>query len=286
MKSTSSSLVIIVNAFSRAESLERCLASIQNSTANFDIPIVVIHQRGSREVEQVLLDHSSLISHVRLVNGQGRTPLENINHNRLLGYQIAFNDYKADWVIAIEEDVVLSKDAISFVRFVLDRYVKNRFFRGINFGSREPFSADLIDTYSLLRYGMHGQGSVIGRRTWDFIIRREIENRFSTHGFDSLIEQHLKLGFMVTPNLSRSLDTGWDGTHMPDDKNDSYFTEMRESFVGDIDAPSSYQQLDLLHRWREDLEVYKLHKTPRFVLRSKWYELKHEIKKSYLRSAA
>jgi hypothetical protein len=285
MKSTSSSLVLIVNAFSRAESLERCLASIRNSTTDFDVPILVIHQRGSLEVERILLDYSSLISQVRSVNGEGRTPLENINHNRLLGYQIAFNEYNADWVIAIEEDVVLSKDAISFVRFILGKYVKNRFFRGINFGSREPFSADLIETFSLLRYGMHGQGSVIGRRTWDFIVRREIEKKFSTHGFDSLIEQHLKFGFMVTPNLSRSLDTGWDGTHMPNDKNDSYFTEMRESFVGDIDVTPNYHQLNLLHRWREDLEVYKLHKTLRFVLRSKWYAFKHEVK-SYLRSAA
>ena len=278
MKSTSSSLVIIVNAFSRAESLERCLVSIQNSTANFDIPILVIHQRGSLEVEKILLDHSSLISHVRLVNGQGRTPLENINHNRLLGYQIAFNEYKADWVIAIEEDVILSKDAISFVRYILDIYKKRRFFRGINFGSREPFSPELIGTFSLLRYGMHGQGSVIGRKTWDYIVRRKIEKKFSTHGFDSLIEQHLKLGFMVTPNLSRSLDTGWDGTHMPSDENDAYFMEMRKSFIGEVDVPLNYHQLNLLHRWREDLEVYKLHKTPRFFLRTKWYAFKHQIK--------
>jgi hypothetical protein len=203
----------------------------------------------------------------------------------LLGYQIAFNEYNADWVIAIEEDVILSKDAISFVSYILNKYIKSRFFRGKNFGSREPFSPDLIGTFSLLRYGMHGQGSVIGRKTWDFIRRRRIEKKFSTHGFDSLIEQHLKLGFMVTPNLSRSLDTGWDGTHMPSDKNDSYFTEMRGSFVGDIDVTPNYRQLNLLHRWREDLEIYKLHKTLRFVLRSKWYAFKHEIK-SYLGSAA
>lgn len=285
MKSTSNSLVIIINAFSRAESLERCLASIQISSTNFEIPVVVIHQLGSTEVGEILLDYSSFISQVRPVNGEGRTPLENINHNRLLGYQIAFDEYNADWVIAIEEDVILSKDAINFASYTLDRFAKNHFFRGINFGSREPFSPQLIGTFSLLRYGMHGQGSVIGRKTWNYIVKRRIEKNFSTHGFDSLVENHLKTGFMVTPNLSRSLDTGWDGTHMPSDKNDDYFIEMKESFVGENEAPRQYHQLDLLHRWREDIEVYKLHKTLRFILRTNWYSLKHRIK-SYLTSAA
>ena len=215
----------------------------------------------------------------------GRTPLENINHNRFLAYEVAFNEFRADWVLAVEEDVVLSKDAVVFTEFVVSKFSGRRFFRGINLGSREPFDERLFNTYSLLRYGLHGQASVIGKKTWKFIQRRSLIAKFSTHGFDSLIESHLKTGFMVTPNLSRSLDTGWDGTHMPNDQNDVYFQEMNKSFVCEMDPPTHYFTLNILHRWREDLAIYKMYRTPQFILLTKWYAIKHQLK-SYIGSAA
>jgi hypothetical protein len=130
---------------------------------------------------------------------------------------------------------------------------------------------------------MHGQASVIGRRTWTYIARHQISKKFSSHGFDSLIEKHLKIGFMVTPNLSRSLDSGWDGTHMPNDMNDKYFLEMRESFVYDLQPPREYFRRDILHRWRTDIEVYRFHKTLKYLFLVNWFRFKHELK-TYLKS--
>jgi hypothetical protein len=278
MNRHSSPIAIIVNAFSRAESLEKCLDSILESVGEAKIPLILIHQTGHLDVENVILHYSPFISTVRTVTSVNRTALENINHNRLLGYEVAFNEFRAEWVLAIEEDVLISGDAVRFISHMIERYENYRFFRGINLGSREPFDLNLISTYSRLRYGMHGQASVIGKRTWNYINRRNIKARFSTHGFDSLIEVHLKCGFMVTPNLSRSLDTGWDGTHMPSDSNDLYFEEMRASFVGIQATSRSYYCRNILHRWREDLEVYSVYRTPKFLLLSRWNTLKHKVK--------
>ena len=278
MNNHSYPIVIIVNAFSRAASLDKCLNSIFMSVGEAKIPIILIHQTGHLDVENVILRHSPFISTVKTVTSVNRTALENINHNRMLGYEVAFNEFQAEWVLAIEEDVLISEDALRFISQIIERYENYRFFRGINLGSREPFDLSLLNTYSRLRYGMHGQASVIGRRTWNFINSKNIEAKFSTHGFDSLIETHLKHGFMVTPNLSRSLDTGWDGTHMPNDSTDLYFEEMRASFVGVQATQGPYNCINILHRWRDDLEVYSVYGTPKFVLLSRWNNLKHKVK--------
>lgn len=284
MNNIPNQLAIVVNTYSRDESLRNCLKSIETSISNSRVPIIVIHQLGFPKVDNVIQEYSTLVSRVTTVSGLNRTALENINHNRYCGYKVAFEDFRAKWVFAIEEDVVLSKDAFKFVVRMLERYEKNPFFRGINLGSREPRQGSLLLSYSLLRYGMHGQASVIGSRTWRYIQRRKVYRDFSNHGFDWLIERHLKSGFMVTPNLSRSLDTGWDGTHMPGDRNDAYFAEMRESFVGDTHVSSDYVKRDLQHRWRDDVEIYRSYKTPIFLVKNWWKRQKHSLK-VYLDSA-
>lgn len=277
MKAKSNNFVIIVNAFSRAASLRNCLESIKHANEDFKIPVVIILQLGFPEVSEVITYYSSDISLIKTIDGIGRTPLENINHNRLVAYEIGFNDFMADWVIAIEEDVLVSKDSLNFITFAVEKYRNDPFFRGVNLGSREPFDDSLFNTYSKLRYGMHGQASVIGKRTWNYIERKQVFKKFSKHGFDSLVELHLRSGFMVTPNLSRSLDTGWDGTHMPE-KNDNYFTEIRASFVGKHSNPSEYIRRDINHRWRDDIEIYSLYRLPLVLILAKWNSLKHRIK--------
>jgi len=271
--------VILVNTYSRANSLKKCLESIETSNENFGYPVVIVHQEGFSEVALTLNDFSSTIDKIIRVNGDDKSPLENINTNRYLGYQICFNEFAADWVLAIEEDVEIAKDAIRFCSEMTWKYSGNIFFRGINLGSREKFEESISTTYSRQRYGLHGQAAVITRGTWKGISQRRIWRKFSTHGFDSLIEFQLKTGFMITPNNSRSLDTGWDGTHLPANQNDAYFVEIAESFVGfhEIDI-SEYTEKGMQHNWRSDIELYKFHKTPFFIVNTQWNNLKHKIK--------
>jgi hypothetical protein len=213
------------------------------------------------------------------VDGSHLTALENINRNRYLGNRIAIEELGADRVLAIEEDVEISSDAIRFCNEIMIKYSKKPFFKGINLGSREKYSQEDALTYSRQRYGLHGQASVITRKTWKKFNHKKIKKKFSTHGFDSLIELDLKTGFMVTPNNSRSLDTGWDGTHVPGDQRDPYFVEIAESFVGNHQTPTGkFMEKEMHHHWRSDIEIYKVFKTPSFFIIAKWNLLKHNLK--------
>lgn len=271
---------ILINAFSRSKSLNACLESIEVANRDFKLPIFVIFQTGFSEVKAVLENHNHVIKKVVEVDGNGRTALENINWNRYLGYEILFNIENQDWVIAIEEDVAIAPDSIKMALEIYNTYSANRAFRGINFGSREPFDFTDSKTYSLLRYGLHGQASLLPKSSWRKFSHKRMKKKFSTHGFDSLIEFTLKKGFMVTPNHSRSLDMGWDGTHVPSDSSDPYFVEMAASYVGDkVISTGPYILKPIQHRWRDDIKIFRHEETFNFVLSARYYLLKHQVKR-------
>lgn len=276
---------ILVNTFSRAESLKKCLESIQIANKDFSFPVFIVLQNGHPEVREVLKAQQHAIKKIVEVEGGNRTPLENINWNRYLGYEILFDDENFDWVIAIEEDVAIAPDAFKFATQIVDRYAKEPSFKGINFGSREPFDLKNLNTYSLLRYGLHGQASLLPKSSWNKFPHKRMKRKFSTHGFDSLIEFNLKMGFMVTPNLSRSLDMGWDGTHVPSDSSDPYFVEMAASYVGDrIPNFEAYELHSINHQWRSDIRIYRRNETLGFILETKYYLMKHHIKNLFLKT--
>jgi hypothetical protein len=276
---------ILVNTFSRAESLKKCLESIQKANKDFSFPVFIVLQNGYPEVKEVLKAQEHAIKKIVEVEGGNRTPLENINWNRYLGYEILFDDEKFDWVIAIEEDVAIAPDALKFATQIVDRYSQDPSFKGINFGSREPFNLKNSNTYSLLRYGLHGQASLLPKSSWNKFPHKRMKRKFSTHGFDSLIEFNLKMGFMVTPNLSRSLDMGWDGTHVPSDSSDPYFVEMAASYVGDrIPNFEAYELHSINHQWRSDIRIYRRNETLSFIIQTKYYLMKHFIKKLLLKT--
>jgi hypothetical protein len=74
---------------------------------------------------------------------------------------------------------------------------------------------------------------------------------------DSLMENYLKRGYMITPNRSRFKDNGWNGTHAPKNPRDSYYRTIEESWTGyDMESVESYIRFDQQHSWRGDARVF------------------------------
>ena len=126
-------------------------------------------------------------------------------------------------------------------------------FRGVNLGSLEPRSQVNADEYSLLRFGLHGPASAISRKTWNHYRNKDLLEFGSSNLFDGIYEHYIKTGFMVTPNQSRFLDSGWGGTHTLMDPNDRYFSGLRNSWLGlTQNVLDSYEQKSIRHSWRFD----------------------------------
>ena len=248
---------IVIFANSRAQLLNDCIVSVLEAKGSENWKKVLVCQRGFEDVEKIVDNYDVQFDTVIKINKQFESSLANINHNRILGTFHCFNILKCEYVLGIEEDTVISGDALSFIDQMFDLHKDKRAFRGINLGSHQPLTSQNQSKFSLLRFGLHGQGGVLTRKSWVKIFSEKLFEEISKEGWDSKFEYYLKSGFMVTPNASRILDRGWGGTHASSDPDSPYFERMAKSWVGCNNViPVKYQKENEKHLWRIDSIVY------------------------------
>ena len=268
--------VIGIAAFSRAPELDRCLESVVKARSMRDLPLLVLHQQGHDAVGVVIQKWRSEIQILLQVEALGSTPLQNINLNAILLRNLAFQELQSDWFLGVEEDVVIGGDSISFVESMMEKYGKTPAFRGVNLGSAIPKNLGSVAEYSRIRYGLHGQAGAIPKKVWEHFNIHRMLMHSNQNGLDGMMENYLKSGFMCWPNLSRYLDSGWNGTHAPKDSNNSYYQNLRQSFV-DLSADTKlvYIKNDMHNPWRKDCLKYKPLATPFHITKNTLFHLLH-----------
>jgi hypothetical protein len=171
----------------------------------------------------------------------------------LLGREVAFTWLQADWCLGVEEDVQISCDAIDYIFEMYERHHTNPFFRGVNLGSKLKFDESRNALYSLVRFGIHGQASMITRKTWQHFNVNKLRRKSNVSGLDAMMEHYVKTGFMCTPRNSRYLDNGWNGTHSSSDPDNEHYSSIRASYFEGLSAkPESYELGKFDSAWRED----------------------------------
>jgi hypothetical protein len=262
-------LCVVIFAYSREQLLQDCIDSVVGAKGSQYWKKVLVYQEGHNEVFKVVEKNRQNFDLVLLTKAQYSTSLANINQNRILGTSLCFNLFQADLLLGIEEDTKISFDALNFIEFSYNKYRKNPFFRGVNLGSIEEKTSENLNTYSLIRFALHGQAGAITRKTWKRMDFSSLLRNMDLEGWDSYVEFIIKSGFMVTPNASRSLDSGWGGTHAPANPNHPHYIAMKRSFVDQsIKVEENYSLHKQFHRWREDAIPFRyLHAIP-FLIRS------------------
>ena len=249
---------VVIFANSRAQLLTECIESVLNAYGSNDWKKVLILQIGYPEVEEVVKIYEPKFDLVLRVKKQFDITLGNINQNRIMGTSICFDLLECDVVLGVEEDTKIGYDSLHFISQMCEDYKTNKAFRGVNLGSFEKNSEENRYTYSLLRFGLHGQAGALIRSTWNKFSKNQLLEDICNIGWDSRIESYLKTGFLVTPNSSRLLDQGWGGTHQSVDPNSPYFANQRNSWVGtDQLEIRRFKRKNLIHSWRNDARNYR-----------------------------
>ena len=260
---------IVIFSYARADLLRDCIQSVLAAKDSKSWRKVLIWQEGHADVYKVVEEFRAFFDLVVFAKPQHSTPLGNINQNRIIGTALCFETLAADYVLGIEEDSMIGFDSLVFIDEMVSKFNRNRAFRGVNLGSLEKVPPSAFGDYSLIRFGLHGQGGVLTRKTWKKIDTKKLLQNISAEGWDSRIEYVTKSGFMVTPNASRLLDRGWVGTHAPTDSDHPYFSKMRESWIGaDSFETPEYRQYDIRHTWRKDAVIFKVRDSIPFLLRN------------------
>lgn len=249
---------VVIFAYARRNLLEQSIQSVLNASGSSEWNKIIVLQQGFPEVLELVMAYKEYFDLMILTTPKRKTVLGNINENRILGTSIGFTHFDSQVVLGIEEDTEIAQDSLDFVSEMHKRYRHRRAFRGVNLGSIEPLSQGSESTYSLLRYGLHGQAGAITRKTWLKLDFERLNRTIESEGWDSVFEYSLKTGFMVTPNASRSLDRGWAGTHSPQDPNHPHYVKMQRSWLANYSGtPSSYVHANVLHSWRKDAVAFK-----------------------------
>ena len=248
---------ILVLTYNRSNLLHDLLLSINECLEAKGIPLLVVRQLGDDNVRDVLEIWRTKIDVLIEMDGSGRSVPDNIGRNRLAGYSTAFDALGVDWVLAVEEDVVLARDTIAFVKFVIEKFQNKRNFRGINLGSRLKNSNEGNSSFCKTRYGIFGQAAVMPSSSWRRMQKlRVIQSSRSGH-WDSAMEAYMKSGLTISPNNSRYIDRGWNGAHSHPNPQDPYYQDLVDSFVSDVnDWSANYHELDLGYWWRSDMRKF------------------------------
>ncbi len=272
---------IFVSTHSRAHELDECLRHIVQSRGDMNIPLIVIHQIGYEEVSRVIESWRPQIQILVETVNAGISPLQNINMNGLLGREIAFTWLGAAWCIGVEDDVIISRDAIKFSLFAFNKHRKDPFFRGVNLGSKRKYDPAFNDKYSKVSFGIHGQASLITRRTWKKFNPDKLRKYSNVEGQDSMMEHYVKTGYMCTPCNSRYLDKGWNGTHASKDPQNEHYVDINNSFVGnEIEAPEIYHQIAYDSFWREDSLEFSICAIPLILIKNKYLRARYNFRKA------
>lgn len=249
---------IVIFANSRADLLLSSIESVLNAFGSKDWEKVIVLQTGYSDVEKVVAKYENYFDLVLRVKKYFEITLGNINQNRILGTSICFDLLNSDVVLGIEEDTSIGFDALFFISEMCEKYKLDKSFRGVNLGSFESNTEENRYTYSLLRFGLHGQAGALTKNTWEHFSLSYLLQDICNVGWDSRIESYLKTGFLATPNSSRLLDQGWGGTHQPTDPDSPYFANQRSSWVGTNPIPiRDFQHKNIFHTWRKDARIYK-----------------------------
>lgn len=268
---------ILLLTHSRANMLSELINNIDSLEDRKNHPLIVVRQLGDESVGKVLDDCRSKINMLIELDGSAGSVPQNISANRIAGYAAGFDAYNVDWILAVEDDVLLSSDTLTFIDYIFEKYKKNRKFRGINLGSKLVKSEIGKNSFCKTRFGIYGQGSMITIKTWRKLKKFNLISVALTTHWDSAFEYYVKTGFMVAPNNSRYIDRGVNGTHMGSHESENYFSDLEGSFVGfEHEAPATYINRDLGYRWREDLKKYSFYDNVKY---SAYFFLLQSIRK-------
>jgi hypothetical protein len=240
---------IVVSTYSRPLEFQILVKTIFENSGHERLEKIFLVQDSNQELINIIESARDSRTSIFSIPAPSAVPLVNINLNRWNSQVIAFDIFQCDWVIALEEDVEIDKDTVTFVSAVFARFCDNKHFRAINLGSYEVGARR--GQYSILNQGLHGQASAIPKATWEKIKSKIDMSDLNSLAYDWLVEPIVRSGFVIVPNSSYFKDNGWSKpTHAPNDPNDVHYLNLNNSYTSkDSTGPSDILHIQVEHEW-------------------------------------
>lgn len=192
--------------------LDKTLSSLQKCLSIGDFNIVLVSQDPSEKVELLLKkakfdNKSQFVVHLP----SQWSVQKKINMNMKIGTEIVFERIHSNWAVVLEDDIILSSDALVFLRLSEDKFRNNRNYRGTNCFSKMPPKIEKDEEWDFVRlnYGV-GWGWTVNKFNYSQI--QKYWTGFEDQHWDGFLEPYFRTGFVVNPWRSRCVNIGLDGS--------------------------------------------------------------------------
>ena len=225
---------IIILCYRRTTHLKHVLTALQNCTEFENFTTVFVVQDPIEPILQIIREfpyENKILS----IDGSAYTSAaQAINGNLFVGLEFCFLQLRSSFVIVLEDDIVLSNDALGYFESTIQQHKKDSAFRGVNAFSETIAEPDLRDAYVKTNFGF-GWGWAMESRSY-FKIRRFWTGNEDNH-WDFIFEPYLRTGFVVNPIRSRMHNIGFDDSATHTSENQDLGAKILSSFSSSLQAP-------------------------------------------------
>lgn len=200
---------VVVLCYRRVSHLKAVLDSLSNSIRVEEHLTVFVIQDPIADILE-LVDSYKQPKIVLTLDGKTyNSSAQAINGNLFHGLEFCFEQLLANRVIVLEDDIVISKDALQFFHEVFDLHESCNKFRGVNGFSEMIPTENEYDAHVRVNHGL-GWGWSINRKIYRKI-RKTWTGKEDNH-WDFSFEPYVRTGFVVNPVRSRIMNIGFDET--------------------------------------------------------------------------
>lgn len=247
---------IVLIAFERVGHFYRVLSSISELIGIEDFNICLVIQKGNSPVFDLAQDFHLENKSILLSDFKSKiSAKQKINFNVFTGINYSFEKHHSPFVVVLEDDTVLVRDALCFFNAVHIKYQNHKKFMGTN-----AFSDYIeLDNHSgceaaYIR-GNYGLGWGWSVNLQQFIKLKKYWNGLEDEHWDAHIEPFLRTGFVINPVRSRVINYGLDGSGTNSEKSDQLFERMKLSAKFTEKTRCEFYEMEQFRPrqfWRED----------------------------------
>jgi hypothetical protein len=272
---------IFIVAFNRKRIFFRILTKLKNCKNYNQYKKVIVYQNLDERILRKIKKIDRKIIVIKTEYSNKISSLQKCNVNTYVGFKKCFDEYKSDYVIFLEDDILPSYDFLEYHDHIISQFHNNKKFFAANSFSKD-YKKKLNFTYSKFIYGV-GKGWSIPKERWGtlkkmykrlFLEKKEIF-------YDCYFEQKIKEKFFVVmPYRSRTFEQPSNGLNSKyNERNNIFNKDWRKSFLKKkrFEIKKYTFAPNMEYSWRKDCLHY--HYTQANIFKNKISYVKNYIYK-------
>ena len=218
---------IVILCHRRTRHLEQVLIALEKCEGAANFTTVFVIQDPTEPVLEIIRHFPHPFISLKIDGSSYNSSAQAINGNLFTGLEFCFTQLKSSYVVVLEDDIVLSKDALFYFESTIRLNGDNPSFRGVNAFSETICDSALQNAYVRTNYGL-GWGWAIHSSIYSKILK--FWKGTEDNHWDFILEPYLRTGFVINPLRSRALNIGFDESATHTSGNQEIGVRMFESF--------------------------------------------------------